>query len=204
MKKISTVLWIPEFMAVTLLFIACGNAGTVENKDSTTQQTPSSSQQAITTKITDIAYINVDSIFQRYDYQQDLTREFEQKVNKKQTEFQSKKSAYEAEVNTFNEKYKKMLLTRSEVEEQSQRIQQREAELGAESQRIMQELSEEQTVLNRKVVDAIYRYVEKYNVEKKYSLILSNATIIVGSPSMDITAEILSGLNREYIANKPK
>jgi Skp family chaperone for outer membrane proteins len=46
--------------------------------------------------------------------------------------------------------------------------------------------------------------VEKYNVEKKYTLILNAAAIIVGAPSMDITTEIITGLNQEYIANKDK
>jgi Skp family chaperone for outer membrane proteins len=68
----------------------------------------------------------------------------------------------------------------------------------------MSELSEEEGVMSRKVIDAIQVYVEKYNVDKKYALILNAATIIVGTPSMDITSEILNGLNQEYIANKVK
>jgi outer membrane protein len=202
MKKIITILWLPEILTITLLFIACGNA--TENKDGNTQQTPTQEQQTVETKITDIAYISVDSIFQRYDYYHDLKREFEQKAKKKEAEFQSKVSALQADAKLFREKYDKMLLTQSETEQQSQRLQQRENELNLESQKIMKELSEEEAVMGRKIIDAIYKYVEKYNVDKKYSLILNAATVIIGNPAMDISSEILTGLNQEYIANKAK
>lgn len=203
MKKNITVLWLPEFLAIMLLFFACGNANTTEDKNGNTQQT-SAGQQTVDTKISDIAYISVDSVFQRYDYYHDLKREFEQKAKKKETEFQSKVNTLQADIKLFQDKYNKMLLTQSEAETQSQQLQQRESELNAESQKIMKELAEEEAVMSRKIVDAIYRYVEKYNVDKKYSLILNAATIIVGNPSMDISSEILKGLNQEYIVNKAK
>jgi outer membrane protein len=114
-------------------------------------------------------------------------------------------NALQADAKAFQDKYQKMLLTNSEAEEQSQRLQQRENDLrNVEYPKIMQELGEEEAVMNRKVLNEIQVYVEKYNVEKKYSLILNAATIIVGAPSMDITAEILNGLNQEYIARKAK
>jgi outer membrane protein len=204
MKKIITILCLPKFLTITLLFIACGNANPTENKDGNTSQNSTEKQQTVETKITDIAYISVDSIFQRYDYYHDLKREFEQKAKKKEADFQSKVSALQAEARLFREKYDKMLLTQSETEQQSQRLQQRENELNLESQKIMKELSEEEAVMGRKIIDAIYRYVEKYNVDKKYALILNAATVIVGNPAMDISAEILTGLNQEYIANKAK
>jgi outer membrane protein len=203
MKKIIAILWIPKLLVITLLFIACGNAGTKQGK-AADPQTSTEAQQAVETKITDIAYINFDSIVQNYDYYHDLRREFEQKAKKKDEEFTSKVNTLKAEVKTFSEKYEKMILTRSEAEEQRLRLEQREKDLNEEYSKIMSQLGEEEAVMSRKVVDAVQTYVKKYNVDKKYSLILNAATIIVGAPSMDITSEILNGLNQEYIANKAK
>jgi outer membrane protein len=203
MKKIIAILWIPKLLVIMLLFIACGNAGTEQGKSSD-PQTSTEAQQAVETKITDIAYINFDSIVQNYDYYHDLRREFEQKAKKKDDEFTSKVNTLKADMNTFRTNYEKMLLTRSDAEEQGRRLEQREKDLNEEYSKIMSQLGEEEAVMNRKAVDAIQTYVKKYNIDKKYSLILNAATIIVGAPSMDITSEILSGLNREYIANKAK
>jgi outer membrane protein len=204
MKKFIAILWLPKFMVITFLFVACGNAGT-ENKTVDPQQSSTDNKQTVETKITDIAYISLDSIVSSYDYYHDLRREFEQKAKKKDEEFNSKVNALKADVKKFTENYEKMLLTRSEAEEQKMRLEQRENELmNEEYPKLRNQLMEEESVMNRKVVDAIQTYVQKYNADKKYALILNGATIIIGSPSMDITAEILRGLNQEYIANKGK
>jgi outer membrane protein len=204
MKKIIAILWLPKLLAVTLLFIACGNSDTGQDKPVDT--TPTEEKQAVETKIADIAYIRLDSIIQKYDYYHDLKREFDQKVKKKSGEFESKVNALRTDVKALQEKYEKVLITRSEVEEQSQHLQQREYVLQNEDYpKMMQELGEEENVMNRKVMNEIQVYVEKYNEEKKYSLILNaNMSVIVGAPSMDITAEIIKGLNQEYIANRAK
>ncbi|MDR1339869.1 MAG: OmpH family outer membrane protein [Prevotellaceae bacterium] len=204
MKKIIAILWLPKLLVIMLLFTACGNGGAEQGKTVDPQQNSTDAQRTVETKITDIAYVNFDSIVQNYDYYHDLKREFEQKAKKKDEEFNSKVNTLQAEVMTFKSNYEKMLLTHSEAEEQQRRLGQREIDLKEEYSKIMNQLGEEEAVMSRKVIDAIQTYVKKYNVDKKYSLILNAATIIVGAPSMDITSEILSGLNQEYIANKAK
>ncbi|MDR1169444.1 MAG: OmpH family outer membrane protein [Prevotellaceae bacterium] len=205
MKKIIAILWLPKFLVVTLLFAACGSSADNEQGKNPNNNQPAGEKQAVETKITDIAYIRLDSVIQKYDYYHDLKREFEQKAKKKEDEFRSKMNALQADAKVFQEKYQKMLLTNSEAEEQRQRLEQRDNELrNVEYPKMMSELGEEEAVMSRKVLDAIQVYVEKYNVEKKYSLILNAATIMVGTPSMDVTSDILSGLNQEYIASKAK
>ncbi|MDR2382316.1 MAG: OmpH family outer membrane protein [Prevotellaceae bacterium] len=192
---------------MTLLFVACGKADTGQEKDKVKETTHSENgeNQAVETKITDIAYIKLDSVIQKYDYYHDLRREFEQKAKKKEDEFRSKANALQTDAKTFQERYQKMLMTTSEAEEQRQRLEQRDNDLrNVEYPKMMSELGEEEAVMSRKVLDAIQVYVEKYNDEKKYALILNAATIIVGTPSMDITTDIITGLNQEYIANKAK
>ena len=65
------------------------------------------------------------------------------------------------------------------------------------------ELLEEESVMNNQVMYAINTYLEKYNEEKKFSLIFttSGATnaIIIGNKALNVTAEVVEGLNAEYI-----
>jgi outer membrane protein len=205
MKKINAILWPLKFLVITFLLVSCGNAGTEQGKVADPQQPSTGDKQTVEeTKITDIAYINFDSIIRNYDYYHDLRREFEQKAQKKENEFKVKVDALKADVQSFVDKNEKMLMTRSEAEEQKVRLEQRENDLNEEYGKVMEILREEEAVTNRKVIDAIQTYVQKYNVDKKYSLILNAATIIVGNPSMDITSEILRGLNQEYITSKAK
>jgi outer membrane protein len=205
MRKFIVTLWLPFFLVMTVLFVACGNADTKKDEVTNTGQISTEEKQAVETKITDIAYIRLDSVIQKYDYYHDLKREFEQKAKKKNDEFMARMNALQNDAKVFQDNYQKMLLTNSQAEEQRQRLEQRDNDLrNVEYPKMMQELGEEEAVMSRKVFDAIQVYVEKYNVNKKYSLILNAATVLVGNPSMDISNEILQGLNQEYIANKAK
>ena len=57
-------------------------------------------------------------------------------------------------------------------------------------------------------MDAITTYVTKYNQDRQYALILTTTaattTVINGDNALDITQEILDGLNAEYIKNRNK
>ena len=57
-------------------------------------------------------------------------------------------------------------------------------------------------------MDAVKTFLEAYNEVHQYAAILttSEATnvVIVGNPGLDITAEVVDGLNAEYIKNRNK
>ena len=55
------------------------------------------------------------------------------------------------------------------------------------------------------LADAIKTYLDKYNQEKKYAMIITNnggAPVITANPALDITDDVLAGLNDEYIKTK--
>ena len=70
------------------------------------------------------------------------------------------------------------------------------------------EMAEEESVMLNRVMDAIATYVAEYNKQKQFSLILTTTTatttVINGDSGLDITREILDGLNAEYIRNRNK
>jgi outer membrane protein len=203
MKKIITVLDYSKLLLIAFLLVACGD--NTENKTPDVQSPSTPGTEVVETKIAEIAFIRMDSVAQNYDYYHDLSREFEQKAKKMNAEFQSKVTAFQNDYNAFKEKYEKMLLTNSQAEEQSQRLQQRQRDLQeVEEPKLRRALAEEEAVMSRQVMDAIQTYVDNYNAEKKYALILNAAIVVTGSRSMDITSDILTGLNQEYIAKRAK
>lgn len=199
MKKIGA-----GFTLTAFVLIAACNSGT----DNKTNNTPASDNSTATspqekTGITDIAYIRVDSVIQNYDMYHDFRTELEKKAKKLEAEFNSKVKAWEKDMTTFNEKVEKMLLTHSQQEEQGRQLQMRQKELmEVIAPKLRAELTDEEAVMNRSINDAIQQYVDRYNADKNYSLILNGAVVLSGNRSMDITAEILTGLNQEYIASK--
>ena len=150
-----------------------------------------------------IVYIQMDSLVNQYDMFNDLKSEIEAKVQAIDDDLRKKGNALEKSVQDFQNKLNKGLLTRSQAEEQQQRLVEREQNLQSLSQQKQMELAEEEAVMMRKVMDAIQTYITKYNQDKGYALILS-VPVLAGEPSLNITQDILTGLNEEYIKSKHK
>lgn len=174
-----------------------------------TQSTQASAQVAPSGEIApagSIVYIQMDSLVNQYDMFNDLKSEFESKVEAIQDDLRKKSNAFEKSATDFQNKLNKGLLTRSQAETQQQALMQREQELRNLSQQKQMEMQEEEAVMLRRVMDAIQTYLNSYNETHNYALILTtsgaSSTVIVGNPSLDITNDVLKGLNEEYIQSK--
>ncbi len=153
-----------------------------------------------------IVYIQMDSLVNQFDMFNDLKSEFETKVEAIQDDIRKKGNALEKSVTDFQNKMNKGLLTRSQAETQQQALMEREQDLRNLTQQKQLEMQEEEAVMLRRVMDAIQTYLVSYNETHNYALILTtsaaSSTVIVGNPSLDITNDVLVGLNAEYIKSK--
>ncbi|MBO4764864.1 MAG: OmpH family outer membrane protein [Bacteroidales bacterium] len=156
----------------------------------------------------DIVYIQIDSLLINYDMYNDLMSAFQSKYQASQEELQKKSRALENDAKAFENQINKGLLTRSAAEEQQQRLLRRQENLQNEANNKQLELEEEQYVLNNQVYDAIKTYLEKYNQEHEFALILTSSAatnvVMEGNKGLDITNEVVRGLNEEYIRNRNK
>ena len=156
----------------------------------------------------------------------ELTKAMESKTKSIETEIKRKQDKLTASANEFQEKYSKGLYTQSTAEVKAQEIQKQELEYNQYVAKKDQELQQEQIkmqntaneellVMNNTVNDAINTFIAKYNQEKKYAMILisqgdipnDGATnlgnpVLTADPSLDITDDVLAGLNAEYNATK--
>lgn len=185
----------------TLICIALAAAFAVSCNQKTNNNTVSEGQSSAP-QAGSIVYIQLDSIVAKYDMFNDLKSELEEKVQKIQNELQSKGRAFERDVKDFQNKIQKGLMTQSEAEEKNRILGNRQADLQNLSAQKEAEIQEENTVMMNKVMDAIETFVKKYNEEKKYSMIITG--VFEGDPNLNITNDIIEGLNEEYVKNKKK
>jgi Outer membrane protein (OmpH-like). len=155
-----------------------------------------------------IVYIQVDSLMNQFDMFHALRTELEAKAKVIDDDLTKKGRAFERDVNDFEEKIQKGLLTRSQAETQQQLLANRQQELQQYSQQKQMELAEEEQVLLNRVLDELKTFLAGYNETHNYSLILttSGATnnIITASPALNITKDVVNGLNAKYAAQKRK
>ncbi len=153
----------------------------------------------------DIVYVDLDRILMDYDMANDLRSVVETKAQNIQAEITRRGKKLENEVKSFQEKMNKGLMTRSVAEAQQQKLMQQEQEFNEYAGRKQQEIQEEQVVMMNQLGDAIKTFIDNYNIEKQYAMILTNsggAPVITADAALDITDDVLAGLNDEYIKSK--
>ena len=158
----------------------------------------------------DIVYFNLDRVLEEYDMANDLRSVVETKINSINQEVNRRGSKLDKDAKALQDKLNKGLLTQSVAEQQYQKLQQSQGEFQNYAAQKQQEIAEEQQVMMNQIADAINSFVEKYNAEKGYAMILTtqgdilSAPVVNADPALDITDELLEGLNAAYVAEKGK
>jgi outer membrane protein len=200
MKRIALILSAALFV---LAAVSCNNAKTAETATEGAAANEGPAAGAI-------VYFNLDRVLEEYDMANDLRSVVETKVGSIQQEINRRGSKLEKDVKAFQDKIDKGLLTRSVAEVQGQKLQEQQNSFQQYAAQKQQEMAEEQQVMLNQIADAIKTWLDEFNAEKKYALIISTqgavlpAPIATGDPELDITDEILEGLNAAYVKTKAK
>ncbi len=200
MKRLSLILIIVLAVAVALLYVLhFTGAGTGEKNVSGTGL-PAGLDDG-----SSIYYVQIDSVLNHFDMATDLTDELQKKYNASEAEFQDKQKAYQNDVNDYQYKAQRGLITRSESQNIEQQLYTKQQNLVQLQQQLSAELNERQTVMNRQVINAIMEYLKRNSSELKYKYVLGTSfggNILYANDSLDITQSIITGLNTEYRQNK--
>ena len=200
MKKIALILSAALFV---LAAVSCKNGKTAEGSTdaATAEEGPAAGA---------IVYFNLDRVLEEYDMANDLRSVVETKVGSIQQEINRRGSKLEKDVKAFQDKIDKGLLTRSVAEVQGQKLQEQQNNFQQYAAQKQQEMAEEQQVMLNQIADAIKTFIDEYNAEKKYAMIISTqgsvlpAPVATADPELDITDDILEGLNAAYVKTKAK
>ena len=156
----------------------------------------------------DIVYFNLDLVINGYDMANDLRSVVETKAQNISDEINRRGNKLQNDVNAFQEKINKGLITRSVAEVQGQKLEEQRNAFNEYANQKNQEIAEEQQVMMNNIGDAIKKFLDKYASEKGYAMILATqgdilpAPVAAGDSSLDITEDIIAGLNSEYVATK--
>ena len=155
-----------------------------------------------------IVYFNLDRVLSEYDMANDLRSVAETKFNSINQEVSRRGSKLEKDGKAFQDKINKGLMTQSTAEYQYRQLQERQNEFQQYAAQKEREIAEEQQVMMNQIADAIKTFIDEYNKEKGYAMILTTqgdilpAPIVTADPSLDITDDLLEGLNAAYVKSK--
>ena len=155
-----------------------------------------------------IVYFNLDRVLNEYDMANDLRSVAETRINSINQEVTRRGNKLEKDIKTFQDKINKGLMTQSVAEVQSRKLQEQQNSFQQYAAQKQQEIAEEQAVMMNQIADAIKTFIDAFNEEKGYAMILTTqgdilpAPIVCADPKLDITDAVLEGLNAEYVKTK--
>ncbi|MFC2515631.1 MAG: OmpH family outer membrane protein [Prevotella sp.] len=177
----------------TLAFTSCNKQNSqAENKsDSNTKAAPNSMK---------IAYVEVDSIMSQYKFCKDYSLILQKKGQNIQSTLASKQQALQAAAANFQQKVQQNAYTREQAEAIQAGLQKQSADLQGLNQRLSNEFQVETEKYNAALRDSLRHFLNEYNKDKKYSLILSKAgdNLLYADKAFDITNDVVAGLNKAY------
>jgi outer membrane protein len=201
MKKIALFLSALAVMAGFATLNSCQTAAPAE--ESTNEETT----QTVAQKGA-IVYFNLDRVLNEYDMANDLGSVLQSKLQSIDQEVTRRGNKLQSDLNAFNEKIEKGLLTRSTAEAQNEKLVKQQNDFQTYYNQKQQEMQEEQAVTMNQIANAIKEYIDKFNEEKQYALIIATQgdilpqPIVAGDPSLDITDILIEGLNAEYVKTR--
>ena len=152
-----------------------------------------------------IVYVNLDRIIAEYDMANDLRSVVGNRLQKINDEVSQRGKKLENDVKKFQEDYEKGVLLPSVAKKKQEELIKAEQEFNKYAAQKQQEMQEEEIVMMNQIADAIKTFIDEYNAQMGYAMILTNnggTPVITANPSLDITEDVLTLLNKAYVAKK--
>jgi len=200
MKQLSTVLNGVLLIAVIILFVLhFSNSGAKDVKEV-------GDGTAVQGETFPVAYINTDSLLLNYTFAKEVNEQLISKEEASRADFNEKANVFKQDAVAFQRKVENNgFLSMERAQKEQERLKKAEMDLQELNQQLSNELMSEQNKLNGQLRDTLVNYLDIFAKQNPYKMILSNTlgdNVLYGAEGIDITDEIVKGLNARHAAAK--
>ena len=154
-----------------------------------------------------VAYVNTDTLLAKYQYAIDMEKELLAYKDQQEAYGRKQMEQFQADYQNYLQNGASMTLTQQQQKEAE--LKQRAEKMASLEQELMSKVAERQIEENTKLLNAIFAFVREYNAaNQQFDIVLrktfENSPTLYLNPGMDITQEIVDGLNEEYKEVKGK
>ncbi len=201
MKNLSTILGSISLVAVIILYVLFFTG----KKDTSVSDKSDVESIALPEAKGGIVYLNIDSVLNNYDLYSDIQSDLQKKLKTSEAQLASKESALRKDMEDFQYKIDRQLITRAEAEKLQKVLMQKEQSLYQLQNNLQVELAESEQVAHRKVLNSIMEYLAGLEEADEYQFILGTTfggNILYANEDLNITKAVVNGINVKY--NKEK
>lgn len=187
-------------MAASLFTVSC-------NKKEPIQQVKSNNLPKATIQNTSAAYaiVDIDSLSKNYELCKERVKELENKQAGYSNQINNKMRVFQNHAAKFQDDYQNGKITsQQEFEKAQANLQKEQADIQKLQERLEGEMAKAMQDYQSMLQDSINNFIKIYNKDGKYKAIFSKIgnSVLYADPSIDITDEVIEGLNKRYQKNK--
>ena len=170
-------------LPLAALTVACG--GDKKNNLEAANATASSAA-------TKIAYVDVDSLQNKYQYYIDAKSQLEAKVKGYQDVIRQREQALQQRMQNGS------ITSEAQYKAEVSKIQRQQEAYAKYCEEAQKEKDAMEAQFSKALQDSLDNFLSEYNKTKHYTLILNKAVTLYAEKGMDITDEVAAGLNKRY------
>lgn len=191
--------------ALSLFLCLLGAACSSNDSKQSAAPAPSTAEKSVAqdVQLPNYRYVDLDSVLSKYN----LAKDYNEEMLRMQTNMESEVKRHENSIQSFANTMQNKLQNNGYLSEASYKSDQEKINnMQANAQRAVASLQSnfENAALtaHKAVNDSIEAFIKDYNVKKGYDAIFFKAATLYIDPRLDITSEVVEGLNARY--NKVK
>ena len=198
MKKTSITLG-SLFMSALLL----AGAASCSSNEKETAKPAKAKTEAATQNLPNYRYVDVDSIIKKYN----LAKDYDEELMRLQNNADSQIKQKESSINSFGTQVQNKMqnngyLSEASLQQDQQKFAQMQQDYQVTANKLQNQIMEAQVKAMAAITDSIHLFIEEYNKSRGYDAIFNKAATLYINPELDITDEVIEGLNARY--NKVK
>ncbi len=193
-KNLLTVL----SLAILMLATACSG----EKKDSKPADKPAAAKTADAANLPNYRYVDIDTVFLKYN----LAKDYDEEMMRMQANYESEAKKHESSIrsfaNTMQSKYQNNQYNETSYNADQHKMQQMQTNAANAMDKLQRNMLTTDSIAKKNVMDSIENFIKTYNASRHYDAIFLKQTTLYINPDLDITDEVVEGLNARY--NKVK
>ena len=195
MKK----LYIPIAIAAAVLLIGGGTLASCNDSKQESKPAAKTSKVAAKGELPNYRYVDLDTVLAKYalakDYNEEMMRmqsSMESTMRTHEKRLQSQAAVMQNKMN--NNGY----LTRESYEQDQNSLNSMQAEAQKQAATLQSNFEQQALQAQKNVNDSINAFIAEYNKSRGYDAIFFKAATLYINPALDVTDEVVEGLNARY------
>lgn len=190
-----------NILIITLFSSLCLSACNPDNKANTDKKEnqKTDKKESLSSSPESIVYVNSDSLITGYEFYKKSIKEIEVKKNQFAGDIENQATAFQNKV--LKAQQNAQAMTMGEIEATKKNLAAEEQRLMQYRDALMQNLANQEREVVEKMNNNIDDFMKRYAEKNGYKMILGykqGVTAWYIDPKLDITQDVLKGLNEEY------